>query len=397
MIHEKSSEVSILYFRFLCKEIVPQFLANSIIFCAIVVISQLVRLSNVLLTFGLSAENVLLPFLYIILPFLPVILAVAYLFAVVTTVARLSMDGEITALQSKGMSLVRFALAPLVVGVGVGLISGISALYCEAWGRREFVQFVYRKTHIEIDNVLHTKLQEGVFLHDFLDYVLYAKKISKDHATLSNVLVASSRESKSRFVLLAKTAKLQGSIVEGNLKVQFFDGFIYGIGEDDQELKTAQFAQGDLDLLQVFHERILGQPLAIDDFRSYPPAELSQFIEELKVQAAGENDLVLAKARFLWHVRPANGLLALSFALFGLLLGLHDPRSVSEPIFIKSVATVIFCFSLLSLFRWLAEHAYLHPVLAAWGPAGLLLGLAILALLRRNKLPTTMSLFGRWR
>jgi lipopolysaccharide export LptBFGC system permease protein LptF len=357
-----------------------------------------VRLSNVLMTFGLSAENVLLPFLYIILPFLPVIFAVAYLFAVVTTVARLSVDGELTAIQSKGMSLMRFAHAPVVVGVLVSLLSGLSALYFEAWGRREFVQFVYRKSHVEVDNVLHTKLQEGVFLHDFLDYVLFAKTISKDRSTLSEVLVSSNRESKTKFVLLAKTAKLKGAIAEGNLKVQFFDGFVYSIADDGEEVKTARFRQGEIDLLQVFHERILGQPTAVDDFRSFPPGELSRFIDTLLLKTdEPPPQEVLAKARYLWHSRLANALLVISFSLLGILLGVHDPRAVREPIFLKTVATIMLCFSLSSLFRWLAENSYTNPVLAAWGPQLTLLGLALLALLQRNRLPATQSLFTRVR
>lgn len=346
------------------------------------------------MTFGLSAENILLPFLYIILPFLPVIFSVAYLFAVVTVTARLSVDGEITALQSKGLSLLRFALAPLLIGVVVSAVSTACAIYFESWGRREFVQFVYRKTHIEIDNVLHTKLQPGVFLHDFLDYVLYAEKISADRTTLSNVLVASSRESRNKFVLLARQATMKGSIVGGDLKVRFSDGFIYTLTDDSGDIATSTFKAGELDLLEVFHKEILGNPTAEDDFRSYPPAQLWSYVASLRAAPQGQEE-TLAKAEYLWHSRWANSLVVISFALLGVILGLHDPRSVREPIFIKSVATVIFSMSWVSLFRWLAEHSLIDAIWAAWLPQLLLLGFSVFALLQRNRLPATQSLWSR--
>ncbi len=380
-----------LYFRFLCKDIVPQFIANTIIFCAIVVVSQLVRLSNVLMAFGLSAENILLPFLYIILPFLPVILTVAFLFALVSIIARLSLDGEIIAIQARGMSLLRFSLAPLAIGMVLSAVASVTAHYGEAWGRREFVQFVYRKTHVEIDNVLHTKLQPAVFLHDFLDYVLYAEKISPDHTTLSRVLVANSQGSKNKFILLAKKAKLHGSINEGNLKVHFFEGFSYTLEAGDEQIKTTSFDEGEIDLLQIFHERILGQPGSEDDFRSYPPQELSTYIDSLKQQ--GTHREILAKAQYLWHARFANALLLISFSLLGVLLGLHDPRSLKAPIFLKTIATVIFCFSFISVFRWCSENNYCNPFINAWLPQLLLFAFSLWALLRRNRLPAAEPLF----
>ena len=57
-----------LFFYFL-KELLPQFLTSLCVLSSVIVISQLIRLSEVLVTFGLTLENLLMPFLFIMLPF----------------------------------------------------------------------------------------------------------------------------------------------------------------------------------------------------------------------------------------------------------------------------------------------------------------------------------------
>src|SRR6476469_9546709 len=141
-----------LVFRYFLKELLPQFASALIVICSIIVVSQLVRLSEVLVTFGLSLENVFLPFLYIILPFIHLTIPMAYLFAVMLTFGRLSADGEYPELLAAGYSLARAAVPVLMLGVILYGVATASALNLEPWGRREMVQFLYRKTQTELDN-----------------------------------------------------------------------------------------------------------------------------------------------------------------------------------------------------------------------------------------------------
>ena len=68
-------------------EMIPQFITVFCILSAVIVISQLVRLSEILVTFGLSLENVFLPFLFILMPFVSIIVPIALLFAVLLGLA----------------------------------------------------------------------------------------------------------------------------------------------------------------------------------------------------------------------------------------------------------------------------------------------------------------------
>jgi hypothetical protein len=76
-------------------EIMPQFVTVFCVMSAVIVISQLVRLSEILVTFGLSVENLLLPFLFILMPFISIIVPISIMFAILLAFSRLSADGEL--------------------------------------------------------------------------------------------------------------------------------------------------------------------------------------------------------------------------------------------------------------------------------------------------------------
>ncbi|MEZ4741870.1 MAG: LptF/LptG family permease [Bdellovibrionota bacterium] len=210
-----------IFFYFL-KEVIPQFISTLIVFCSIIIISQLVRLSEVLIAFGLTAENILLPFLYIIMPFMTIIIPISFLFAVMVAFSRISADGEFFALLSAGYSLRRAAMPILVMGGVLYLIGGTSAMYLEAWGRREFVQFRYRKTQTELDNMIKFKMQEGVFLDDFIGYVIYAEHISRDRSKFTNVMLSPKEgKSSSDTIMIAPKAQITGSVESGDLRMVF--------------------------------------------------------------------------------------------------------------------------------------------------------------------------------
>ena len=98
------------------------------------------------MAFGFSLENIFLPFLFIIAPFLSLIIPVSLLFGTMLAFLRLSGDGEYTVLLSAGMGLKRMVLPVLSVATITFAITFVASTSLEAWGRRELDRFVFRKT-----------------------------------------------------------------------------------------------------------------------------------------------------------------------------------------------------------------------------------------------------------
>lgn len=384
-------KISILVFRYLLKELIPQFLSVAVILCAVIVVSQLVRLSEMLVMFGISLENVLLPFLFIILPFLHMAIPMAYLFAVVLSFARLSADGEWAALLASGYSLRRAAVPTMLVAVCLYFSAVMAAIHLEPWGRRELTQFFYRKTQTELDNMIKYKLQPGVFFQDFLDYTLYAERISADRTRLENVLVAPANQAKQgSFTLLAPSGQILGSVEAGNLRLVLEYGVGFATGSVDQEASVVKFKRAEFDLIRMFHEKILGPDAAEDDFRSYTPSELRAFISELASNPK-RDEAVFRRARYLFHQRISSPFAVISFALFGMVLGIMDPRRGKSFAYVGAILTIIAGYMFKSAFDWLATNRGIPIIAAAWWPNVILFSCGLFLVYQKHRLPPSES------
>ena len=348
-------------------------------------VSQLVRLSNVLVTFGLTAENILLPFLYIIVPFLPIIIPISYLFGIMISFSRLSSDGEITALLAAGYSIKRAMLPALMISFGLYIAGALCAIHLEAWGRREFVQFIYRKTQTEIDNMVRFKIQAGVFLNDFLDYVFYTEEISENRTHYKNVLLAPRNKSKDNFVILSPNAQITGSVAEGNLRMVLFEGVSYSLDTHSDRSSSLTFKRAEIDLLRVFQEKIIGEDTARDDYRSYTASDLRAYVK--KMEKSPEKNPDFLKASYLYYSRFANPFIVFAFTFFGIIMGIQEQRHGKNRGYLGSIFVIISCFIIMVAFRWMAENAFIAPLLASWFPQLVVLCFGGFCIYQKSRLP----------
>jgi len=377
---------------YIVKEIVPQFFSALIILSTILVVSQLVRLSEALVAFGVSFENILLPFLYIIVPFLSFNIPISYLAAVMLAFSRFSNDGEYAAMLASGFPLRRAAKPVLIIAFVLYLLACYCSVYGEAWGRKELVNFYFRKTQTEVDNLIKVRLQEGVFSEEFMGYMLYAEKISPDRSRFGNLMIAPAGSSKDRFTILAPTGGITGSVSEGRLNLLLEKGVLHSSNRVRGEQSILKFEQMEIDLLSMFRERILGGDEVKDDYRSYPPFKLYQYVNSI------ENDQtvprqIFYKARFLLHQRIATPFIVIIFACFGMALGVTDPRSGRNRAYIGAISGIIGGYVVLMAFKWFAEKGSISAPVAAWFPNAALLAFSWFLMYQKNRLPPSESPF----
>ncbi len=376
--------------RYLLKEIVPQVFSTLIIFCSIIVVSQLVRLSDVLVTFGLTPENILLPFLYIIVPFLPIVLPISFLFGMMISFSRMSTDGEITAFLASGFGLRKIYRAVFIVSLFVTGLGFFCSVNLESWGRREFIQFIYRKTQTEIDNMVRFKIKAGIFINDFLSYVFYTEKIIEGQQ-YKNVMIAPRTSEQGDFVLLAPLAKITGSVQEANLRMVLYDGMSYSMNSQDTQSSTLAFTEAEIDLLRVFQDQILGQDSKQDDYRGFRPSELWERIHELR--KTGEDPEELRKASYLFYSRLTNCFITMLFGILGMILGITDQRQAKNWGYFNAIFATMTCFIILIICRWLAENNFLSIFNAVVTPHILFLLFGYFCLYQKDRLPMSESIF----
>ncbi len=315
----------------------------------------------------------------------------AFLFAVLIAFSRLSSDGEFSALLAAGYSLSRAAVPVMILATTLYGIGAGCALYLEPWGRREFVNFYQRKAQSQLDNIIKFKLQSGVFLDDFLGYVLYAEKISSDRTRFDNVMLApGNRKSRDKsFVLLAPSGSISGSVDDNDLKMSFDYGVIYSTKADTDKTSIVKFKRAEIDILRIFQDQIFGSESTRVDFQSLPPPKLIDYInaqkEKPKITKKGEN--LYLKSRFLLHQRIGLPFSVIVFALFAMVLGVQDQRRAKGYTYIGAIGTIIGGYVLMMYFKWLAERGNLSAPLAAWIPNIMLLALGVFLMYQKNRLP----------
>jgi lipopolysaccharide export system permease protein len=383
----------LIIFRYILWELIPQFISALIIACMVLLISQLARLAEVLVNFGFSLENMLLPPLFVILPFMSFTIPWAFLFAVIITFGRLSSDGEFTAMLAAGYSLVRCAIPVFITGVVLYIMAATSAMHLEPWAKREFERFFYDKAQTELDSMVRFKLQPGIFLTDFLGFTLYAEKISKDRTKLENVMLSpNNQKESSSFTIWAPHGSLTGTVASADLTLALKNGTAISPSTNDQSLSLIQFDNAEIDLLRIFRDRILGGVFSDDDYRSYPPEKLYAYLDILKTNK--KKDLShYWRARYLYHKRISVPFTVIIFVFFGTVLGLQDPRHGKSRGFVGGVLAIIGSYVLVMFSQWSAENGYLDALLAAWLPNVILLSIGGFWLYQRNRLPLSEPAF----
>ena len=352
----------------------------------------MIRLSEFLLAFGLSFENIVLPIVFIVTPFLTYTIPISFLFGLMLAFSRLSSDGEYVGLLASGYGLRKILFPVLCLTAVVLSFSVYCGTYLESWGRKEYLAFTYKKTQTELDNLIRSKMQSKVFLEDFLGYTFYADEVGPNKEKYKNVFISPQSSSQSSKVgaITAPRATIKGSVEEESLTMSLYDGTSYSYDSDEKQTSVSNFSKLDVDILRLFRQQIFGSETRGEDYRSLSTTELYSYLEAMK--DSGEiNSKKYYKPSYLFHVRISSGFFALVFAMFGLALGIADPRRGKGRAYTYAIATVIGSYIFTSSFKGMAESGQVNTAIAAWLPLGIQFLLGVFFLYQKNRLPPSES------
>ncbi|MEW6056703.1 MAG: LptF/LptG family permease [Bdellovibrionota bacterium] len=181
-------------------EVLYPFVGGFIFFMFVFLMFQVVRLADFFINHGAGLTLLAKMTLYISAAFLPVVLPVSFLVAILVGFGRLSADSEIVAFKASGISLYRLYLP-------VGLISAVVAAmvfyltyYYIPWGTREF-----KRSYVKLGNTkVVSNLKEGTFTEGFFDLLVYADKVDADSNSISGVFIFDERDAKNPMAVLAR-------------------------------------------------------------------------------------------------------------------------------------------------------------------------------------------------
>lgn len=337
-------------------DILPSFLIGTVVFLLIMLMFQVIRLSEFVVVHQVSIFDIGRLCVYLMLSFVPIAVPIAFLFSVLMGVSRANSDGEILALQSTGFSASQI-FAPLgafsVVVTGVCLYT---SLYTVPQGNRSF-ELLFTK--LANERVM-AALKPGVFIEGFYGLVIYAEHVVPVKNELQRVFIYDDREEKHPLIVTAENGILRHSPERGLVTLRLNKGAInIDRGESQGIQQKIEFDLYDINLnvAESGHGwREYSPP-------SYNYTQLKTRLEETRPDPPAHRQLLVEL-----HRRFSLSFACMVFATLGFFIGVLSFRGIrSSAVVLCLLVAVIYWTSYITA-NAMALSGAVAPWLGIWLP-----------------------------
>lgn len=185
-------------------EVIGPFLGGILFFAFIFLMFQVLRLADFLIIHGTSIVIFGKMMGLMMLTFLPMVLPVAFLIAVLMAFGRLSADSELVAIKASGIGLLRLAIPISMVASIVVVLSLLLNMEWVPWAERAF-----KTTLIKVGNTkVVTAIKEGTFTTGFFDLLIFADRVDTKTNHLSRVFIYDEREANNPMTVVANSGEI---------------------------------------------------------------------------------------------------------------------------------------------------------------------------------------------
>lgn len=335
-------------------EMLPAFILGLAVFLSIILMFQVLRLTEFALVHGVSIMSILELIGYVCVSMLPVLFPMSLLFAVILTYGRLSADSEIVAMKACGLPMTSLLAPALVLGMLVAVLSGRTTFDLAPWGNRQFEVLLTRFANTKAA----AAIKPGTFAEGFFDMVVYAKEVDSDQGLLKGVFIYDEKQGDTPLTIIAKSGRIipDPDMPGHRVLLRLSEGDIHRKGTNHTKIK---FDTYDLKLID---------PVKDDKKEKSPPSlTLSDLEERLKQPELKDNERRTLLTE--WHKRWAIAVLCPVFAMIGVGLGTTtNRRQQKSGGMILCVLLIIVYWILYLSFEGFARSGALPVALAIWFP-----------------------------
>ncbi|MEK7790127.1 MAG: LPS export ABC transporter permease LptF [Deltaproteobacteria bacterium] len=363
-----------IVFKYILTELIAPFFLGLSVFIFILVMSQVLRLNELIIVHGVGIGSVLKLVFYLLTAFLAVSIPIALLFSVLSLFGRLSADSEITALKASGFSSMQLALPVLVFAAIVSSFCLYLTIHLEAWGARSYRALVWQIGK----NRATVGIKPGAFNDDFFGFVLYTDKVDPSEKTLENVFIYDDRDKTSPVSVVAKKGRLISSENLSSVFLVLYEGSLHSTKTDYSSIQKIHFESYTINLS-------LDEILKIDTKEKPQWLSLPRLKERI-VEEEQKGDLVKVRTyKAEYHRKFSIAFANFIFAILGIALGITPARMVRSGSFAYTLFFVGAYWTVYLAGRSLAVKGILPPHLAMWFPNVLFLSFSGLLLYRTSR------------
>ena len=358
-------------YRYIINEIWPTFLASLFVFIFIMVAARMLSITELIVTRGVRVTQVMGMVVYLLPDILTFALPAVTLMSVVVAFLRLSVDSEIIALKSSGISL--YQMLPPVVAFSflVFLIGLAISIFAAPWGNRAFKDLIFKIAESKAD----IGIKERVFCEPFDNLVLYVNNFSRRERVLKDVFVVDRRDEDVTNTIVAEEGRIMMRPDERIITIYLVNGTIFVVDKNLSAARTIKFNTYGLNIG-------LKDVMADLASRRKAPHELSigSLIEQLKTVPKGEIRYNTMMRELL--EKGSIPLAVLFMGIIGVPLGAQiRARGRSTGIGV-SLAVFSVYYICLMVMRSICSSGGMSPVIGVWLPDVFLI-ISIVYFLRR--------------
>ena len=344
-------------YRYIINEIWPTFLASLFVFIFIMVAARMLSITELIVTRGVRVTQVIGMVVYLVPDILTFALPAVTLMSVVVAFLRLSVDSEIIALKSSGISLYQMLPPVVAFSLLVFFIGLAISIFAAPWGNRAFKDLIFKIAESKAD----IGIKERVFCEPFDNLVLYVNNFSRRERVLKDVFVVDRRDKDVTNTIVAEEGRIIMRPDERIITIYFVKGTIFVVDKNLSAARTIKFNTYGLNIG-------LKDVMANLASRRKAPHELSMgsLIEQLKTVPKGEMRYNRMMRELL--EKGSIPLAVLFMGIIGVALGAQiRARGRSAGIGV-SLAVFSAYYICLMVMRSICSSGGMSPVIGVWIP-----------------------------
>jgi lipopolysaccharide export system permease protein len=374
------------FYRYIVGEVIRPFLGAAVFFLFVLLMFQVIRLSELFVTHNVSGYSILTLMSYLSLTFTPVIFPIAFLLAVLLGFGRLSTDSEVLAMRAAGVSVYSMLVPVLTLGILLGIVTTFCNSYFVPYGARMFRYELFRISNTKAIATIHP----GTFTEGFFDLVLYADGVDSKRNTLQKVLIYDEREEKTPITIVARSGRIINNLQDAQgtpgLVLRLFQGSMHS-GNPSENI----YEKTDFDVYDIFLRIETAKVVGVDVPKTMDISVLKKRIDEVKArmesgvafdQLTRNEQLDYINFGVEYWKRFALSFSCLIFALMGVAFGVIRTRTVRSNSFLICLLVLLFYWGVYSLGHNLASEGKIPAFIGMWSANVVLLVIALYTIRR---------------
>ncbi|MFZ5450536.1 MAG: LPS export ABC transporter permease LptF [Thermodesulfobacteriota bacterium] len=372
-----------IIYRYLLLEIMAPFGASLLAFTTIVFLGRMMKVTQMIVVKGVGLMEVLKSCVYLFPYLLVFTLPMAATVAILLALMRLSVDQEVTALKTAGLSFTQLLPPILGFSLATAMLALFFTAYGSPWGQKAtrdlMMEVLKRRADLGI--------KEQVFNTDFQGLMLFVNHVPPRSGKMEGIFIYDSRDAENPNTVYAKKGQLDFDPSQQTLMLHLAEGRVIRWGEGLTKWQTVEFKAYQLPL-NLFS-------FALKDKKSEDEMYLGELWRSLAQEPRGSEHYIHLVVELNRRFALPCG--AFILCLIAMPLGMSSSQHGRTWGLILGLLVFLIYYVVFTASWRLAFSAHLNPTLAPWVSNLLFTGVAIY-LWRRTvrELPLLPVSWSRW-